>query len=640
MLRILLTAVLVAFSGLAIGQQPDRRVSPAATKKLEKARIALNKQDLVEARDQAERLTKQYPDWPEAWKFYAEVSQSEGNDRASEHGLKRLVGLDSAGYPEAYRWIAEYRFRRGDYTNAGLNFNKFLQLSKDTGNLTFRTRLLKSSISFALSQTGQPGAIMPEKLAGPVNTAKDEYFPSLSADGSVLVFTRQDTQPVENGKAKPEESLFYVKFRDSAYGDPQPFPYPINTPGNEGTQSLRQDGRVMFFTACSRPDTKGGCDLYYCIKTGDHWSDPVNLGNPVNTRYWESTPFLAQDDRHLFFSSNRPGGSGGMDIWVTTLQPDRSWSAPKNLGPAINTPLDEMSPLLLVDGKTFFFASNGHPGMGGFDLFHCDLSNPASPSVPVNLGFGINTFRDEDGLTVNADNNLGLFASNRDSAAGKDIYQVDMSRFVPGKGSFTLSGIVRDRVTGKTVGARIEVMPHGDSLVSSADADPVTGEYLLGVPERASYRIGASMPGYLPYSYYLANDTTAARNKIRHMIDLEPIRAGASIVLQNIFFSVDSYDLLPESYRDLEEVIALIRQNPGIVMEVSGYTDSTGSDDHNLVLSQKRAESVMNYLAGHGVNAGQLKAVGYGRQNPVAPNDTEAGRSLNRRTELKVIRMR
>ena len=640
MFRVLSTAVCLTFFSLAIGQQADKPISPAAVKKLEKARIALNQQDLVEATGQAERLTSQYPYWPEVWKFYAEVHQAAGHDRASEQGLKRLVELDSAGYPEAYRWIAEYRFKQGEYADAALSFDRFLLLLKDTGNLSFGARLLRSSIAFALSQPEPSGAMIPEKLAGPVNSAKDEYFPSLSADGSALVFTRQDTRPVKSENAKSEESLYFVNLRDSAYGNPEPFPYPINTPGNEGTQSLRQDGRVMFFTACSRPDTKGGCDLYYCIKTGDQWSDPVNLGNPVNTRYWESTPFLAQDGRRLFFSSNRPGGFGGMDIWQTILQPDRSWSAPKNLGPVINTPLDEMSPLLLVDGKTFFFASNGHPGMGGFDLFHCDLSKPASPSAPVNLGSGINTFHDEDGLTINASNNMGLFASNRDTLAGKDIYQADMSPFVPGRGSFTLSGRVRDKVSGSPVGARVEVMPHGDSLVSIADADPETGEYLLGVPERASYRIGASMPGYLPYSLYLINDTTVVRNKIRHLIEMEPIRAGASIVLQNIFFTVDSWDLLHESYRDLAEVLAIFRQNPGIVMEVSGYTDSTGSDGHNLTLSQKRAESVVNYLTGQGVNAVQLRAVGYGKQNPVASNDTEEGRSLNRRTELKVIRLR
>jgi len=395
----------------------------------------------------------------------------------------------------------------------------------------------------------------------------------------------------------------------------------------------------MFFTACSRPDTKGGCDIYYCVKSGDNWSDPVNLGYPVNSRYWESTPFLAQDGKRLFFSSNRPGGSGGMDIWQATLNPDRSWSAPVNLGQPVNTPLDEMSPILLVDGKTLFFASTGHTGMGGFDLYQYDFSNMGKLSFPVNLGYQVNTFYDEDGLTVNAELNLGLFASNRDSLTGKDIYQVDMSSYIPVSATLTISGTVTDRVTGLPVGARIEVEPHGDTVFSSVESDPVTGIWLLGIPERPAYRIGASCRGYLPYSQYYINDTLSKKNKIQLSFQLEPVKPGVAIVLQNIFFAFNSYELLPESSKDLEEILTLFGQNPGIEIEISGFTDAKGTDDFNLILSRKRSESVMQYLINHGINPSQLTAKGYGRNNPIATNETEEGRSLNRRTEMKVIRL-
>ncbi|MCX6226535.1 MAG: OmpA family protein [Bacteroidia bacterium] len=626
------------FSDLLHAQQVAP-VLPAATNKLKKVREAMNSLDWNEAKNLSGKLVKQFPDWPEAWKVNAEVYQEEGDLVASEKALRRMVQLDSTGYPEAYRWIAQWRFNRGDYPNASVFFSTYLGLIHDTANLPYAEKLLHSSIRFALEQLKNPKVKLPIKLAGPVNTPDDEYFPSLSVDGSVLVFTRQTKDP-GNVKKAPQEDLFHVAYQDTGYRMPEAFPFPINTRGNEGTQSLSQDGRIMFFTACNRPDTKGGCDIYYSVKSGDNWSDPVNLGYPVNSRYWESTPFLAPDGKRLFFASNRPGGSGGMDIWQSTLKPDRSWSAPVNLGQPVNTPFDELSPAILVDGNTLFFSSNGHIGMGGFDLYRFDLSNKNKSYIPDNLGYMLNTCYDEDGLTVNTGLNLGLFASNRDTLTGKDIYQADMNPFIPAGTTLTLSGTVKDRITGLPVSAKVEVQPHGDTLISSVEADPVTGIYLLGIPERPAYRIGASCYGYLPYSFYYMNDTLTKIGKIQHSIDLEPIQTGAAIVLRNIFFAFNSFELLTESDKDLEEILTIFRQNPGIVIEISGYTDNTGAVDYNLILSQNRAESVVKYLINHGISPDQLRAKGYGLTNPVAANETEEGRSLNRRTEMKVIRMK
>jgi outer membrane protein OmpA-like peptidoglycan-associated protein len=639
MLKFILIITCFAFSGL-LDAQEIHKDPPAALNKLKKVREALNNLDWHEAKKLSGNLVKQYPDWPDGWKALAEVYQAAGEQNNSENALRRLLQLDSTSFPDAFRWIAEWAFNRGDYQDASVNFTKYMGAVHINSGMSFRIKLLDSSIRFALDQLKSTKVCLPKKLTGPVNTDNDEYFPSLSVDGSLLAFTRQPKYPGSTGQENLQEDLYYSTLQDSVYDMPQAFPFPINSAGNEGTQSLRQDGRIMFFTACNRPDTKGGCDIYYCVRSGDSWSDPVNMGYPVNSRYWESTPFLSQDGKHLFFSSNRPGGFGGMDIWQTILLADRSWSVPKNLGSPVNTPLDEMSPMLLVDGKTFFFASNGHIGMGGFDLYKFDLSMLGKSYLPENLGYMVNTFHNEDGLTVNAAINLGLFASNRDSITGKDIYQVDMNPYIPASSAFTLSGTVTDRITGRPVEARIEVQPHGDSLISRVEADPITGHYLLGIPEKPAYRIGAYFPGYLPYSFYYINDLTENHSQIQHSIMLEPIRSGAGIIMQNIFFAFNSHELLPESASDLGEILAIFSQNPGIVIEISGYTDSTGSDEYNLLLSQRRAESVMKYLIEHGINPGQLSAKGYGRSNPVATNETENGRSLNRRTEMKVIRLK
>ncbi|MFA6125948.1 MAG: OmpA family protein [Bacteroidales bacterium] len=639
MWKLLLILVFFGF-GHVLKAQEAYYVTPIAKSKLKKVNESLTALDWEQAKILAEHLVKQYPEWPEAWRVYAEVYQQTGDLRSSESAVRQLVKLDSLSYPEAFRWIAEWTFNRGQYAEALKNINRYFSFIHDTLSLPYRTRLLHSSIRFALGQKSRGDIGIPQKQAGLVNTSDDEYFPSLSVDGSVLVFTRQTKAVKTPIEKKPQEDLYYLNYSDSAPGVPQPFAYPINTTGNEGTQSIRQDGRLMFFTACSRPDTKGGCDIYYCVKSGEKWSHPVNLGNPVNSRYWESTPFLAPDGKTLYFSSNRPGGHGGMDIWQVTLQPDKSWSPPKNLGASINSPLDEMSPILLVDGRTFFFASNGQVGMGGFDLYVTDLSKPGFSDSPKNLGYMLNTNYDEDGITINAQTNTGLFASNRDSLNGKDIYQFDASPFIPDHRIITLTGKVTNRLTGLPLGARVDLQPHGDSLISSVDADPVSGIFLLGIPDRPAYRLGAVYPGFLPYSQYFSKDSVNNSGKVFHSIELEPIEQGAAIILENIFFAFNSFDLLPESGSDLAEILNLFRQNPGIMVEIAGYTDNVGTDEYNIILSQKRAESVMKYLISRGINPGQMIAKGYGRSGPIATNETEEGRRLNRRTEIKVIRLK
>ncbi len=638
MVRYFLIIILSGIVGLTVAQQPVPKVSSAALKNLEKARSAMQNSAWDEARKLSERLVRQSPEWTEGWKALAEACQGGGDLRAGEIALNHLVSLDSTGYPEAWRWLAQWAFNRGDYVGARRSISQYVRLNRDSTQQPYEIALLRASIRFAWSQESLP-VNLTTKLEGPVNTGNDEYFPSLSVDGSVLSFTRQVKVIIEGTRLPGKEDLLYVDLMPDGYTDPKFFPPPINSDGNEGTQCLSQDGRIMFFTACNRQDSKGGCDLYYCVKSGDKWSDPVNLGYPVNTRYWESTPFLAADGKHLYFSSNRPGGVGGMDLWVSTLQPDRSWSAPGNLGSPVNTRMNELSPFLLADGKTLFFASNGHPGMGGFDLYRDDLSAIKGASAPQNLGSGINTWKDEDALTINALTGIGLFASNRDSVSGKDIYQVDLQRFIPSGPVFVLSGKVLDRGTGMPVGARIEMQPHGDSLISRVDSDPVTGTFLMGIPEKPSYRIGVWAEGYLPYSELYIQESRKGDSGEMRTIYLDAIRQGASIILHNIFFTIDSYELLPESFNDLTDILNLFRQNPGIVVEIAGFTDNTGTDEHNLILSQHRAESVMNYLINQGIKPVQVRAMGYGSENPVASNDTEEGRGLNRRTEIRIIRL-
>jgi outer membrane protein OmpA-like peptidoglycan-associated protein len=496
---------------------------------------------------------------------------------------------------------------------------------------------LKQSVDFALGEVLKPDPVFPEKVTNGINTSMDEYFPSITVDGSTLIFTRQEWLFSSGRKIPGQEDLFQISWKAGETRFPLRFDYPVNTPGNEGTVSVRQDGRTMLFTACNRPDSKGGCDIYLAVRTGEVWEKPYNLGYPVNTRYWESTPFLAADGLTLYFSSNRPGGRGGMDLWKSSLKNDGSWTEPVNLGPVINTEGNEIAPFMLPEGTNLYFASDGHPGMGGFDLFRSGVSGKAGWEIPVNLGYPVNTWHNEEGITMPGDPEFAIISSDRDSLTGKDLYLLKLPREKRPPKSVVIRGIVQNALDGSPVGAEVEIVSLEGENSSRVVSDEISGEYLLGLPVSKSYRLNVNRQGFLFYSGRVLADTIQSRTEIQWDILLQPIRPGASITLNNIYFALDSYELLPESGGELTELTRLLKDNPSMLIEICGHTDSTGSREYNLELSRKRAESVMNHLVMQGIDSKRLSVRGFGDSRPVADNDTEEGRSKNRRTEVRIL---
>jgi len=606
-------------------------------REMRKIRELATQMEWDEARKMAGRMVKHFPDWPQSWLVQAEIARELNLTDECETSMLTVIRLDSSRYPEAYRWLAERKFNTGQYKEASTFFVQYRNLIPERRLRSWKDSLLQESIRFAGDQLQQGSSFQPEKLSPSINTPDNEYFPSLTVDGSMLVFTRQVLHMPDTVKLKNQEDLFLADWDSDAFRNIRKMAFPINTAGNEGTQSISQDGRLMVFTACSRPDTKGGCDLYYAWRTGTEWGIPVNLGYPVNTRYWESTPFLSPDSRYLYFASNRPGGKGGMDIWRSEKDPYGNWKEPVNLGIPVNTPGHEMSPVAGSDGRTLYFASDGHPGMGGFDLFRTVFSRIGAFSAPENLGYPINTFANEDGLSLVGFLGKAFIASDRDPVTGKDLYSVPWETHVEKPQNQVLAGRVLDRISELPLSAVIRIQSHTDSIISSVESDPVTGRYLAGVPPGKSFRIGATASGYLPFSGSVKPTDENADQLIEVDIEMEPLTIGASVVLNNIFFEWDSFTLLPESIPDLEEIFHLISDHPSIRFEIGGHTDSSGGADYNLELSRKRAESVRNYLVNRGINDNRIVSKGYGSILPIGDNHTDTGRAKNRRTELKVL---
>ncbi|MEY3245403.1 MAG: hypothetical protein RL253_560, partial [Bacteroidota bacterium] len=411
----------------------------------------------------------------------------------------------------------------------------------------------------------------------------------------------------------------------------------INTYYKEGGQQITPDGNWMVFSAKDYPEGLGSFDIYLSYQTEQGWSERVHAGNVINTEYWESAPCLSPDKKYLYFASDRPGGYGGTDLYVSTRLANGKWSIPQNLGPAVNTAGDESCPFVHADNETIYFNSNGHPGYGGTDLFLTKKTIQGFSS-PQNLGFPINTIDDEGSLFVTSDAATGFFASDRgDSRGGLDIYTIQLYEGIKPNASSWLEGKVYDSLTGKGLSGIVEVIDlETKMLISEVQADE-EGRYLSILPSGKNYAFNVSKKGYLFYSGRFLMKETRQQQNFTYNIPLQPLQKGTSIVLKNIQFETGKYELLSESYIELDKLILMLLENPKLQVQIIGHTDNIGKENDNQLLSSQRAKVVVDYLIGKKISAERLASKGLGAQVPLADNQTEQGRALNRRTEMLII---
>jgi Tol biopolymer transport system component len=501
---------------------------------------------------------------------------------------------------------------------------------------------LQKKCRFALDAIENPVPFSPENLGDSVNSEYNEYWPSLSVDETMLMFTVMLPRDPERGMSisNLHEDFYFSIRTGERWGGRLNAGAPLNTLDNEGAHSMTADGRMLFFTACNRPGGKGQCDIYVSRRVGGNWSIPVNLGSPVNSRYSEKHPTISADGQRLLFSSDRPGGKGSYDIWISHWNGE-GWSPPENLGDSVNTAGLEQSPFIHPDQKTLYFSSTGWPGMGQGDLFLTRTTQDHGWSEPKNLGYPINTHNDEIGLTVNARGDRAYFASDRISGRGTDIYTFELPAALRPVVVSYLTGRVYDARTMKGVEAVIQLIDlDSEEAVMEILSVAGEGDFLVSLPTDRDYALNVSADGYLFHSDHFTFTGEYSRTEpYRRDIPLDRIQVGSSIVLNNIFYETDSYELLPESVVELKKVQGFLQKNPSIIVEISGHTDNTGTPDHNQVLSERRADTVVEFLINMGVRPEALSHAGYGEGQPVADNSTESGRAQNRRTELKIIRI-
>lgn len=546
----------------------------------------------------------------------------------------QLVAQLKPDYQPDVNWqLGKALFNKGDFDEAKKAFQAYRAQHLTPDKERAADNMIRNC-DFAKDAVKHPVAFRPINLGSGVNSSEDDLMPALTADEHWLYFTRLE----RIGRAH-DENIFVSESRNGEWSEAVPVSETVNTlQFNEGAHCISPSGKYLFFTSCDRPNSIGGCDIYFSKRNGVEWDPGKNLGPVINTPAKETQPYITGDGRTLYFVSSRNGGYGGGDIYSSTLGDDGKWSTPQNLGPEINTDQEEERPFIHPDGYTLFFTSRGHEGMGGADLFMSRRQADGTWGKAINLGYPINTPGDEIGIYVTTDGHWAYFASEQaDSKGGMDIYKFEMPENLRPYPVSYVKGVVTDKANGQPLATKIQFFDLASGVIySTASSDGKTGEYLATLPTGKNYACQISKEGYLFYSANFSLKDVKQGGAYIMDIQLEKIKVGSKVVLNNIFFESNSYELKSESRTELNTLIDLMTKNPTLKIEIGGHTDNSGIEKDNEALSTNRAKSVNDYLLSKGISQERLSYKGYAATQPIADNKTAEGKAKNRRTEFVV----
>jgi outer membrane protein OmpA-like peptidoglycan-associated protein len=514
-----------------------------------------------------------------------------------------------------------------------------------------------------------------------INSEFEDYAPVLNADETEIAFTtrRRDGNLNENvfEDNKPWEDIFYAKKTGNTWSRAQNIGAPVTTIFHESSVAFSKDGNTLFIY---RDEGKG--DIFFSERKGDKWTDPELLPGIINSTYPENSVSITEDEKTLYFASDRPGGLGGLDVYVCTKDAKGEWSKVKNLGPSINTEYDEEGPFISQDGKTLYFSSRGRKGMGGHDIFKSTLINAERGewSDPENMGFPINTPDDDVYFVGTKDGKRGYYSSVREDGIGySDIYRIEIPEEKPEPKKpepvkeepvkeepkkepvkeepkkepvkeepkpkkeiipLIYSVKIVDAATKAPLDAKVGMRGAKDNVVvGSKSMGTGAFDFSISATTGKDYRLSVEREGYIFQNLTVALvGASEQAKKMTRTVELRKISVGVSSVLRNIYFDFGKATLKEESYAELSKLENMMKGNSGVQVEIGGHTDNIGGTDYNKRLSQLRANAVKNFLTSKGIDARNVKAVGYGEEKPLATNDDdEEGREINRRVEFKII---
>ncbi len=486
-----------------------------------------------------------------------------------------------------------------------------------------------------------------------VSSAYDDYLPLISPDGSLALFTKAYMKKEINsiyGDRFVEEFTVSKASDDKGliFSPGEPLPYPFNSGKNQGAASISIDNKTLFITICEFVSRDyDNCDIYMSTRTGDGWSELKSLGPNINgVKTWESQPSISADGKTLYFASIRESNIGfdpdnpTSDIYYSTKDEKGNWTKAKNLGSKINTPGNEKSPFIHSDSQTLYFSSDGHLGIGGYDIFFSKFRD-SDWTKPVNIGYPINTKNNDLGFVVNTQGTKAYFASNKlNGKGGWDIYAIDLYKEARPEKVFLVKGQLVDDNGYALSDAKLEVKNTRTEEVSEGVVDAETGHYAVAVTaqnENDDFLMVVKKEDYSFSSTLIEPTEETFEKPIEVNFEVKPIEAGKSVQINDIYYATASYEINTKSYAVLNEFAEFLKSNPSVKVEIRGHTDNIGSAQTNITLSNRRAQAVYDYLLSKGVPKANVSYKGYGPNMPIADNKTEAGRAKNRRTEFYIL---
>lgn len=525
-----------------------------------------------------------------------------------------------------------YQFDKAiEYYQSFLSRKNIAKKTKDESDARLLIKQARNGIEFV----NNPQNYLLIDLGSSINSVNPDYCPVISPDGKTLYFTSR--RPETTGGEKDEkdhkfnEDIYVSHFDGKSWSEAENTELTFNTETHDATVGISTDGSTLMIY---RGDNGG--DLYFASKTEDGWSEIKKFPEGINTKYKESSAIFSPDGSTLYFTSDRPGGFGGLDIWIVFEKMDGSWTDPVNCGPILNTQYDEEGVSLNEDGKVLYFSSKGHNSMGGYDVFR-SYAQPGGWSQPENLGYPLNTPDDDVFFTFTGKEEFAYFSSERNEGIGsQDIYSMQLKN-IRKLYKINLTAIVTDSITGETInGADIVIRDSEGNIVEHFQNVNFDNNIVdVELEGEKTYEISARADRFFENSRKISLPSADKEGlTFQENIALVPSDIE-NVYLPIVFFDFDKSNLRQKSIEDLDMAIKIINLYPQTKIIISGHTDIIGSSEYNLVLSKKRAEIVKKYLTDHGIAENRIITDGYGYNIPWATNTTYEGRQINRRTEIR-----
>jgi len=491
-----------------------------------------------------------------------------------------------------------------------------------------KANVLMEHCKFAIAQKNA-AEITIQNMGDSINSAASEYFPTVSIQDSLFLFMRRLNLS--------REDIYSSNMGTGGFSTAQPLSDTLNFAAKKGSMSLSADLQTLYYAADYAEQGYGRYDLYKVQRTPWGWSKPKNLGQRINSDYWDSAPSIAPDGNSIYFASNRPEGYGGIDIYVAYKNEKGYWEDAINLGPTINTKGDDQTPFIHADNQSLYFSSNGHPGFGGADFYVSRKKIDGSWTTPLNLGYPINTYDNEGSIAVASNGVSAYIASDRADSRGElDIYKITLAENTRAHKTWYIKGEIIDAKSKKTIAADVNIVdPASGYPLLEMQVDSM-GKFLLALPYFDSLGLKIMSKDHDYITSILPIDSVKAMAGKTFNFALTPIEKVFTKIFNQVYFESSSAKLQSISRVELDALVTYLTNTKQATILIEGHTDNTGSVAQNNLLSLQRAESIMQYLVSKGVAGNRIQAKGLGSSMPIADNTTAAGRAKNRRTSFTI----